>query len=107
MKIVRASEGIRGPVSDPGATWGGGNFDLPSGEGFPYHRHIHHEELIGVTTGEVELCLEGEQFTLGASDFVVVERGEAHSLAVRSARATGWFLKFPNLPTDRISADSP
>lgn len=104
MRLIRAAESRADDPAESRPTKAG-TFDLTPHDGFPYHRHLRHTELIGVDAGSVELLLDGTSITLQARDFVVVERGEAHGLTAGDDGARGWFLKIPNLPDDRVPVD--
>ena len=48
------------------------------GGGVPLHRHAHHDELIEVLDGEIEVTMNGVKRRLGPGERVLIERGTTH-----------------------------
>lgn len=54
-------------------------WDLPAGTVVPEHDH-HHEQILHIVSGRVEVTLSGERFQAGPRDTVVIPSHAPHAL---------------------------
>ncbi len=60
-------------------------FVNPPGFAPPLHRHLDEDEMFSVVAGRAEFHCDGEVFTAGPGDFVLLPAGLAHSFVVVSS----------------------
>ena len=69
---------------------------LPRGSAPPLHRHTHEDEIFYILDGTAEFRCEGDVFTAGPGDFVLLPAGLPHT-----------FLVGPDAPLHACSSPRP